>query len=516
MPRKRPGQVPAPLLAALSGALSALAFPPVGLWPLAIAAPLPLLWALETIPGVRLRQAFLYGWLGAATHFALLLHWILALPGEEVTIPGLMVPALLFLASYLGVYFGAAAALAHAGHRGIGLPLGAGYPLFATLADAARSHGELAFPWGSLGYAPVEATALLQFTSATGFWGLVLWGYAVAGLAHGSLRAKSRRRIALASATLVLAVAPFIHGGILLSRSGGDGIDEGRGIAISMIQPNTSRTIKWDPRYREIVVGDLLERTRKAARLRPDLIVWPETAAPIVLLQEPVYLEQVQETVRAGGVPLLAGTLDHRLVQGMYEAHNSAALFDSAGRIVDRYDKQRLVPFSERMPFPKLLPWLSSLNFGQSDFTPGRENVIFPVAGARIGCLICFESIFTDLAREFVASGADLLVNITNDFWFGDTAAPIQHAEMAVFRAVETRTPLLRCANTGISMVVDRWGRVQRATDTFVEARIDVRVEPSRSGSFYVRHGEWFLRILMAAAGGLFVAWAVARIRGRG
>lgn len=510
----RPGQVPAPLLAVLSGILSALAFPPAGLWPLVLAAPLPLLRALDGIRGIRVRQALLLGWIAGSVHFVLVLHWILALPGEEVTIPGLMVPALLFMGAYLGLFFGAASALAQASHRGLGLPLGAAYPLFATLMDAARSHGELAFPWGSLGYATVDAPALLQFTSITGYWGLVLWIYLLAGLCHEALLATGRRRALLAAAAFAVASIPLAHGSALLSRVQENGIDGPRGIAISLIQPNTSRTVKWDPRYREIVVNDLLERTREAAREKPDLIVWPETAAPIVLLQEPVYLEEVQRTVREEGIPLLAGTLDHRLAAGAYEAHNSAALFDSAGRIVDRYDKQRLVPFSERMPFQKILPWLSSLNFGQSDFSPGERNVIFPVKEARLACLICFESIFTDLARSFVASGADILVNITNDFWFGETAAPVQHAQMAVFRAVETRTPLVRCANTGISMVVDRWGRVHHATRTFVEARIDVRVEPASGRCFYVRHGDWLLRILFAAAAALGLAALASRMRG--
>lgn len=511
----RPGQVPAPLLAVLSGLLSALAFPPVGLWPIALAAPVPLLWALEGVRGRRFRNALLLGWIGAAVHFVLVLHWILALPGEEVTIPGLMVPALLFMGAYLGLFFGAAAGLAHLSQRSLGVPLGLGYPLFATLADAARSHGELAFPWGSLGYAAGDAPVLFQFTSMTGYWGLVLWIYLLAGLIHEGLRTRGRKGLRWGAAALFVAIAPFLHGSIVLSRVVDDGIDGERGIAISMIQPNTSRTIKWDPRYREIVVADLLERTRLAARTRPDLIVWPETAAPIVLLQEPIYLEELKATVRDLGIPLLAGTLDHRLNRGVYEAHNSAALFDSTGTMVDRYDKQRLVPFSERMPYQNLLPWLSNLNFGQSDFTPGRRNVIFPVKGANIGCLICFESIFTDLARRFAASGTDILVNITNDFWFGDTAAPVQHAQMAIFRAVETRTPLVRCANTGISMVVDRWGRVSHATRTFVEAQVDVRVEPAGGRCFYVRHGEWLLRILMAAAGALGVAAAALRARGK-
>ncbi|MDM7914483.1 MAG: apolipoprotein N-acyltransferase, partial [Candidatus Eisenbacteria bacterium] len=311
----------------------------------------------------------------------------------------------------------------------------------------------------------------------------------------------------------VLFLAPWVHGSIVLSQAPRDTIDGPAGIDVAILQPNTSREIKWDPRYREIVIDDLLRRTREAGEKRPDLIVWPETAVPMVLLQEPVYLAQVEETVRAIHTPLLAGTLDYERTPDGYLAHNSAALFGADGRLVDRYDKQRLVPFSERMPFQKQAPWLSSLNFGQSDFSPGSRYVLFPVERARIGVLICFESIFPELAQRFVAHGANLLVNITNDFWFGDTAAPVQHAEMAIFRAVETRTPLLRCANTGISMVVDPWGRVSHQTRTFVEARIDVRVRTvdRPRPPFHVRHGAWLTIALTGLGGGLLGAAFLAR-----
>ena len=509
---RRPRQVPRPLIAAATGLLSAAAFPPFGARPLIWIAPIPLLWALDQERGVGWRRAFLLGWIAAATHFVLTLHWILALPGEEVTIPGLMVPALLFLSAYLGIAFGAAAALAVWTARRTRLPVALAWPLFATLADAARSAGELALPWGSWGYALAHATPVLQFASATGFWGLALWVHLVGGLAYLVIRTEGRR-MAVATLLVIVFCLPWIHGLVVLSRTGGEEGTAGRSMRISLIQPNTSREIKWDPAFRDIVIDDLLARTRHAALGRPDLIVWPETATPIVLLQEPVYLQRVEETVRELGVPLLAGTLEHHLEGKEYVAHNSAALFDAGGRIVDRYDKRRLVPFSERMPFQRTLPFLAGLNFGQSDFSPGSRWVLFPVGDdTRAGCLICFESIFPEVARGFVSRGAGLLINITNDFWFGDTAAPVQHAEMAVFRAVETRTPLVRCANTGISMVVDPYGRVTHQTRTFVEAQVDARIFPTGKGSFYTRHGEWLLMTLLAIAS----AWVIAALSLKG
>jgi apolipoprotein N-acyltransferase len=508
------GQDPAPALALLSGLLSGLAFPPVGWSPLVLIAPVPLLWAIGGRPAGGLRRAFLLGWSAGFLHFLVVLHWILGLPNEEITIPGLMIPALLFLSGYLALFLGAAAAVSVWVARRLRLPLGIVWAVVAAFADLTRSLGELAFPWGSSAYALDAHVPLLQFTSMTGFWGLVLWVFLSGGLLYEALRSRARKRVGYGVACVLLLATPWVHGMCVLGGAPRDQVDGPSGLRFVLIQPNTSREIKWDPRYRDIVVGDLLDRTLRAAESRPDLIVWPETAAPIVLLQEPIYLSRVMETVRACGIPLLAGTLDHRLVNKEYVAHNSAALFDAEGRLVDRYDKQRLVPFSERMPFQRAAPWLMGLNFGQSDFTPGDRFVLFPVGGERIGCLICFESIFGEMSRQFVASGANLLVNITNDFWFGDTAAPAQHAQMAVFRSVETRTPLLRCANTGISMVVDSWGRVSHRTGTFVEAFVTARIQPPGRGSFYVRHGEWFARGLAALVGALVICAAIAP-RGR-
>lgn len=500
------GQAPGIILALLSGVLSSLAFPPFGLRALVFVAPVPLLWALSGGAGIAIRRAFLLGWVAAAAQFVIILHWILGLPSEEVTIPGIMIPALVFMAAYLGVFFGAAAALSVWIARRLALPLGLIWPLCVTLADLARSVGVLGFPWGVSAYALSTMTEVLQFTPLTGFWGLALWVALCGGLLFELLCRHRLQRWVFAAAWIVVLIVPWLHGIVVLSRAPTDRIDGGRGVRLAVIQPNTSREIKWDPAYREIVVNDLLERTRRAGAMRPDLIIWPETAAPILLLQEPVYRAWVEATVDSLSVPLIAGTLDHRLEDGESVSHNSAALFDADGVLVSRYDKQRLVPFSERMPFQDAIPWINALNFGQSNFTPGKECILFPVAGANFGCLICFESIFPELARAFSAAGATVLVNITNDFWFGDTAAPVQHAEMAIFRAVETRTPLVRCANTGISMVVDPWGRVSHRTETFVEAMIDVTVMPSHGDTFCVRNGDWLVHTLLALFGALVLA----------
>ncbi len=498
--------------AALSGILQALAFPPVGASWIALVALIPLFWALfgpraagEPRPSVR--RQFLLAFAAEAVYFALLLHWILFLSNQEVTVPGLMIPALLFMAAYLAVFFAAAVAASAGLERLGGVPAVITVPVFWTLADRLRSAGALAFPWGSLGYAFSLHPAVLQGTAWTGFWGLPLWVLAVNAAGTAALLAlleRNRPRFARAAAlAVVLAAAPVAFGAAVLARAPAQGREYGTGdgLRLALLQPNTPREIKWKKGFEGIVTDDLLDRTRKAAALGPDLVVWPETAAPVMILWDPQLAERVHSVLGELGKYVLVGTLDATVRPGGgADYYNAALLYDPKGVPVTRYYKCRLVPFSEAMPFQKQIPWMNALNFGQSDFSAGKERTEFTVHGKTFSVLICFESIFPDEARKSVLGGAQYLINTTNDFWFGRSAGPVQHAEMAIHRAVENRTPLARCANTGISFFVDPYGRVTQRTGLFVEAMPVAQPGPGSGGSFYTRHGDWIVRALIALA----------------
>jgi len=243
-----------------------------------------------------------------------------------------------------------------------------------------------------------------------------------------------------------------------------------------------------------------------------DLVVWPETAVPSVLLLDPPYLNDVKSAVAEKGVPLVTG-FPHfeRTDLGGRHAYNSATLINPDGHLSQRYDKIHLVPFSERFPFQNVLPFLNDIDFGQSDFTPGQKYVIYDIPAGKFGILICFESLFPEISREFVKGGANFLLNITNDAWFGRSQAPLQHASMAVFRAVENRIGIGRAANTGISMFIDRHGRMLQSTELFTERVITGPIEKRRGTTFYTRHGDF------AAWGSLFavaVMLAMTALRG--
>ncbi len=510
--------------AALSGLLQWAAFPPIGAGWIVFVSLVPLFWAVfgprapgEIRPGFR--RQFLIAFTAQAVFFALLLHWILFLSNEEITIPGLMIPALLFLSGYSALFSSFGAAVSGAVERAKGPTALATIAVFWTLGDHLRSIGALAFPWGSLGYALAEHPAALQISAWTGFWGLPFWILAVnatltAGLvAWQSGRRRSAGNLALAAAALC--AAPIVFGLAILARAPAPGPESPDGLRFALIQSNTPREIKWKKGYEGVVIDDLLARTRRAADLDPDLIVWPETAAPLMIFWSPDLAAKVHSTIASIGRWVLVGTLD-AIVRpgGKAEYYNAAFLYDPKGNPVDHYYKMRLVPFSEAMPFQKEIPWINALNFGQSDFSAGREHTLFTVKGQRFPVLICFESIFPEMARQAVAGGAHYLVNITNDFWFGKSAGPVQHAEMAIHRAVENRTPLARCANTGISFFVDPWGRVTQKTGMFVAAMPVARPAPGTGGSFYTRHGDWISRALIALAA-LAVGLALWNRRGR-
>lgn len=543
---------------ALAGAaLQFLAFPPVALPALAHVCLVPLFLASFGVSRgarARVRRIFWAGYLSQAAFYAALLHWLLFLSKEEVTIPWIMVPALAAICGYLALFAGAAWAIPAWLHRRFGWSPLWSFPVFWVAFDWLRCQSEIAFPWGSLAYALAPWPAGLQLGSLVGYWGHLLWivgtnallAVFIGTVARGHRAPSSAWKRAGAIYAITLLV-PWIGGGLGLARARHDvawlgtshpaSLDaEGRltlpeapeqrppdgsaspgpgALRFALLQANTPREIKWNDDYREIVVDDLLDKTEDAvARFQPDLVIWPETAAPLRVLWERDLAEMVSTRIDALDTWVLVGTLDAMKIpeSDTYEHYNSAVLFDPAGRPRRRYAKRQMVPFGEYTPYLDAVPWLASLDFGQSDFTPGRESGVFlfgdealPAAAAT--SLICFEAAFPELSRRDVRDGARFLVNITNDFWFGKSAGPAQHAYFPILRAVETRTPMIRCANTGHSFIVDAYGRTHGWTELFTPATLAAAVLPNDGGSLYVRLGDW----PVLAIGLAFLAVAFAR-----
>jgi apolipoprotein N-acyltransferase len=221
------------------------------------------------------------------------------------------------------------------------------------------------------------------------------------------------------------------------------------------------------------------------------LVIWPETATGSYLRRQPDQQIAVSRFAATTGVPVFTGYADYDFTpEGTARSFNSAAIFGPSGP-GERYAKRHLVPFGERMPFQGLIPALGKLELGQAEWTPGERPVVFESAAGPFSCLICFESIFPDHTRRNVLRGARWIVNVTNDEWFGDSAALRQHAAMARVRAIENHVPLARCANTGLTQMIDPLGRVSAQAPAFRQAVLAGVVPPPGPPTLFTRAGDW-------------------------
>jgi apolipoprotein N-acyltransferase len=263
------------------------------------------------------------------------------------------------------------------------------------------------------------------------------------------------------------------------------------GPTVALVQGNVPGEIKWSGTHQKEVLNKFLALSRVALAQHPELIIWPETATGSYLRRDLPSLIAVQGLVDSSGVPLLAGYPDYQLrADGTYRLANAAGVFVPHVGLVGQYEKMHLVPFGERLPFEWLLPALAKIDFGQAEFAPGDSLVLLAAAGQKVLVLVCFESIFEEASRVARQRGATLLVNITNDEWFGRTGALYQHAAMAVFRSVETRLPLARCANTGLTFFVSARGEPYGMGGVFEDLVRVERLDTPRPPPPFVRLGD--------------------------
>jgi len=264
---------------------------------------------------------------------------------------------------------------------------------------------------------------------------------------------------------------------------------------IGLAQGNVEQDKKWDPAFQDETMRRYRDLTVAAAQEHPALIVWPETSAPF-FFQEPGSLrDDLFELSRETRVPIIFGSPAFRQTDsGRLEQLNRVYLIDGQGREVGTYDKMQLVPFGEYVPFSSVLFFVSQIVTAVGQLGAGVVPTVFELPGdGRFGALICYEGIFPALTRRFVAGGAQFLVNVTNDAWYGNTSAPYQHLAQAAFRTVENRVPMVRAANTGISAVIDADGQIRWEGPLFETLWHVDEVRWSGIRTFYTRYGDVFV-----------------------
>ena len=443
----------------------------------------------------ELKWAFLVSYFCGISFFAFSMYWLI-----HVTVGGWII-----LSFYQGLYFGifgfffcyltklsTSNALFRSKrrpprrktpHEEKGLPTLYAYFAISSawvILEYIRSHLGGGIGWNLLGYSQYKNLPVIQIAGITGVWGVsflvVLMNVAVYSVIKmamkcyeiepgfkikikGNVPFREELKINPAVQTLavlVLFIATLAYGHLVIARS------EARKqphIKISVIQGNIPQRFKWDERFLVDITRRYENLTKQAAKDKPQLIIWPETAVPGYLNYDEVLIRWIKKLIRRTRTPLLVGA-PMAGESGLDTSFNSAVLFSNRGAILDRYDKLHLVLFGEFIPFEKQLPFLRKLLPITGTYIPGEEYTVFNLRGTNFSTLICFEDIFPGLVRQFVKRGADFMVNITNDAWFEETCAAYQHAANSVLRAVENRRPFVRSANTGFSCFIEETGKI--------------------------------------------------------
>ncbi len=482
-------------LAAASGLLLSLAFPAADLYPLVWISLVPLQIAIHNKPP---KDAFRIGSTMGLVFFFIEIRWLVDtfhVHGGLSLIVSLLATAMIaaYFALYPALYCSAVTRLR--GMRPL-LFLIASSVIWVSL-EFARASLFGGLPWSLLGYSQYKALPVIQIADLTGVYGIsfliVMANTALAGFITDG---KQWRGIAVTTFLFLLVLG---YGFSRLNTT-----ERAPVFTISVIQGNIEQDRKWDPVYQSSTISSYRQLTRDALTSNPGLLIWPETATPFYFLgSNPADRALSADLIafeRSNNVPLLFGspTIRKKSEQSTI-LRNSAFLLSNKGEVIGRYDKVHLVPFGEYVPFRSVLFFAGKMVKSVGDFEPGEDHTILILPGdgpsslpVKLGTAICYEIIFPDLVRQFVNHGASMITTITNDAWFGKSAAPYQHFSIAVFRAIENRVPVARAANTGVSGFIDAQGHILAATDIFTEAYLTKALAPGSTITFYTRHGDLF------------------------
>ncbi len=530
-----PGLLPQMLLSASAGMLLFLSFPPADLWPVAFVALVPWLVAIGATRSYR--RAVLCGAVAALAFYLPSFAWV-----ASVALTGW-----LGLTVYCGLYVAVAGGIIRLLQRSAG----ALWPLLAALLWAGlellRAQCGPGFPWLFLGYTQYRYAGLLQLAALGGVYAVsfvvVLVNASLAGViiaaprrCHSGSGAGLERPLLALGLSAALLFFLTVLGGAVES-----GLQIREGPAVGVVQQNIPRLVEeiYDPRkdieerYRE---GEAEVRlcAQLTARLRQDdvcMVAWPETSVPVPLdLPAELFGRDRERSIQKETldyVRLLGGQMDACFlvgapayvsrqaarsgsllygVQAQPEFGNSAVLLSPRAEFVERYDKMRLVPFGEYIPLREELPFLQALTPIPRELTPGREEVVFSLptgesdGAVRFGALICYEDVFPDLTADFRRRGVDFFVNLTDEGWYFIPGELGQHLAMAVFRAVETRTTVVRAANTGMSCFINPRGEVYAALRPHEEGALSARIQLCDAVTPYVKHGDAFAVLCLMLA----------------
>lgn len=460
--------------------------------------------------GQSFRRGAALGATAGVVHYLGTIYWTGAVVSQFGGLPAVVAwLCALLLALYMSAYTALACGLIGASVRRLGTRGLALAPFAWVAAEFARGHVLGGFPWIPLGSAVVTLIPVAQLASVLGVYGVSGFLVTLGALVAVALTTAGRDRIAAATAAVVLLTGVSVWGAARVADA--SLTRAGTPFVVGLIQPNISQAQKWDRR----LVGEIERRfdrlTRQAVADGAQAVLWPESATPYMFNEDPVQAAAVRALVQQTGVPLLFGT--DEVERGTPDRfYNSAFVLDPTGAVAAVYRKIQLVPFGEFVPLKDLLFFVSPLVEAVADFTPGERVTMLPFGEHMASTAICYEIVYPHLMRRAVLEGAELLTTITNDAWYGESSAPFQHWELASMRAIEQGRYLARAANTGISGVVDPYGRPVAKTAVFEEAVVTAEVRFLTDRTVYATIGDAVAQLSLVVAG-LMALWLLATAR---
>ncbi len=494
-----------------SALLLTLSFPP---FPLGVLAPFGIALFLWLLRDKNTGDAFRLGyWLGLLWG-AMTLFWIAV---TSLTAAVLVVPLNAFHYALVFWIF----AVIRRKSEPISLLI---LPFFWVGMEYLRNFSDIRFNWMTLAYTQSYYLHFIQIIEYTGYLFLSFVLVFAAVSLYAAVRFRRKERWLLPGFTFLLILILIVFGEYRMHQVHGM---EYQIMKVGLVQPDVDPYEKWSPDFKDQAFHLLMSQSRQMTVDKPDLIVWPETATPFYLKNYPDMLGEIASFTDSSQLYLLTGTPDYEYSPD-YSAgytYNAAFFFGPGSRKFEKYYKIALVPGSESVPFKTWLPFLRNLDVGGGDFFPGGEFTVFnlripkrsgsfhsgaysvssisPPDSVSVGlsAVICYESVFPHLVRQFIKSGAAVLAVVTNDGWFGNTSGPYQHARYAVFRAVENRVAVVRCANTGISAFIDPAGRVLKQAGLNTRSNMVTWIPVQTHKTYYTRNGEWFGRLTFIASG---------------
>ena len=503
-------------LSCFAWGLYALAYPPMPLGPAALLILVP--WFIVLNRFNRGQAMFATFWSGMLYN-TINYYWIYNVMHVETAPSGLILFGLFLLIAFFSAYntlAGFVYTLAKDAPVKIRTVLLILFPVFYAGLEMTRTYGDFAFPWSHLGYVFGNSLELLQMLPYIG-----IFGYTILVIASNQAVAQTlckvqdiKKAIPVLAVPLSIFVVLLIQGSIVLSKTEAQSFynaDAEGNPSIALIQPSIAQGAKWSKERFDRIVDKTLGMVNDSIKEHADLIVLAETAIPDHIRRQPGVIERLHEVADHKNAQLLVGALDYRRnPRGSirkFDVYNASFLFSpGVPSFPERYIKKHLVPFSERIPFDEIFPILNYVDLGEGDFVAGKETPVYQPS--LWTPYICYDAIFGDLVREAIREGSRLMVNITNDGWFGRSTAPYQHLNLIRYRAIENGMPVARLANSGVSAFIDQYGHYDGNTEIFTDRVVQRKMPLKTRDTLYSRIGDTVEMFLL----GFFAVYLIATL----